>query len=385
MLKNEYSEHTILGYSTYISRYLRWTTNEEEFTLQQNILDFLRIQLECNPKTYKDCRAAVHLYFKMLTGNGFPIELPKEHNPQVENVLNRFYDYSVNIKRIQQTSARWEVSNVRKLLVQASGDAPYKIEEITAHHIRDYIIEGLTQLTDSSKGRVITAIRNFFKFQKFEGIAVHKSIFLMPLSPAVWKNSTIPELIDDEVFDNLCKTFDTDTAIGKRDRCIILCFTELALRCVEVAALTLDDFDWREGLVLIKNTKNRLDRKLPISEILSHAVIDYLKNARPQTDNRTLFVKFRKLRGQPMRIWHIRSVVRKILEKCGDNVPSTGTRILRQTAGSKIFNVGNSLKMAADILGHESLDSTVRYVKTDINSLHQIAATWPHSLGKVGV
>jgi len=384
MLEHEYTEQTTLGYSAYISRYLRWSTEENGYPIEQSIRYFLEVQLECNPENYNECRAAVHLYFKMLTGNRFPGYSKKVCSPEIEVVLNRFYEYSVNIKRIQPNSAKWEMSSVRKLLEHALSENQYSIEAITSHHIRDYVIQCLAHLADSSKGRTITAIRNFFKFQKFEGVPVHESIFLMPLSPAVWKNSTVPALLDYEKFDRLYEKPDTSTATGKRDRCIILCFTELALRCVEVAALTLDDFDWREGVVLIKNTKNCLDRKLPISAKLSQAVIEYLKDARPQTDSRALFIKFRKFRGQPMRIWHIRSVVRKVLEKYGDDVPSTGTRILRQTAGSKIYNAGNSLKMAADILGHESLDSTALYVKTDKDSLRQAAAPWPRPLGKVG-
>jgi site-specific recombinase XerD len=73
----------------------------------------------------------------------------------------------------------------------------------------------------------------------------------------------------------------------------------------------------------------------------------------------------------------IRGVVRRIYEKSGTEIKSTGTHILRRTAATKIYNAGNSLKMTADILGHESLDSTVRYTKLDISGLLQAASPWP--------
>jgi site-specific recombinase XerD len=81
----------------------------------------------------------------------------------------------------------------------------------------------------------------------------------------------------------------------------------------------------------------------------------------------------------------IRGVVRRIYARCGADIPSTGTHILRRTAGSKIYNAGNSLKTTADILGHESLDSTVFYVRADMAGLRQVAATWPHATRKAGI
>ena len=73
----------------------------------------------------------------------------------------------------------------------------------------------------------------------------------------------------------------------------------------------------------------------------------------------------------------IRGVVRRIYEKSGADIKSTGTHILRRTAATKIYSAGNSLKMTADILGHESLDSTVRYTKTDISEILKAASSWP--------
>jgi len=270
-------------------------------------------------------------------------------------------------------------------LEYATGDMPCRIENITAHEIREFVVNHLVHLSDSSKGRTVTAIRNFFRFQKFEGVPVHGSIFLLPLSPAVWKNAAFPTTMDEDVFNGLCEVPNNDTPAGKRDRCIILCFTELALRCIEVATLTVDDFNWHEGYVSIKNTKTHSDRKLPVSEKLGQSIIEYLKTARPLTTSRILLVRFKHTRGEPMGCGQIRGVVRRIYANCGAEVESTGTHILRRTAGTKLYNAGNSLKLTADILGHESLDSTVRYTKADITGLRQVAAPWPVAAVKAGV
>jgi site-specific recombinase XerD len=350
--------------------------------LEENIVDFLIFERKHSLQTYNDCRAALYLYFKMVKGKDFSIAQSNECDRTIEVLMKGFYDYSVDIKRIKPSSAIWEVSCVRNFLLYTSIGKPCCLETITAHDIHKFVVERLAHLKDSSKGRGVTALRNFFRFQKFEGISVHESIFRLPLSPAVWKSSAFPVVMPEDVFNNLHMIPDTNTLTGKRDRCIILCFTEIALRCIEVAGLTLDDFNWREGSVAIKNTKNHIDRNLPISEKLGQAVTEYIKNARPETTSRVLFVRFKHTRGEPMGCSQIRGVVRRIYEKSGTDIKSTGTHILRRTAATKIYNAGNSLKMTADILGHESLDSTVRYTKADISGIFQAASPWPNS--KVG-
>jgi len=377
MLDNEYTQQTALGYSTYLSRYLRQLSCVETDCAKERVALFLEDQRECNPENFKECRAALYLYLKMMTGECIPRRAPRTSIPEIEAIIRRFHDYSVEIKRISVGSANSEASHVRDFLEHISRNDSNRLESITAFEIRDYVVDRLAHLKDSSKGRMVTSVRNFFRFQRFEGAPVHESVFLLPLSPAVWKNAPFPATMDDAVFSSLHEVPNKDTATGKRNRCIILCFTELALRCIEVASLTLDDFNWHEGYVSIKNTKNKSDRKLPISEKLGQSIIEYLQSARPMSASRTLFVRFRHTCGEPMGVSQVRGVVGRVYAKSGAEIKATGTHILRRTAGTKLYNSGNSLKLTADILGHESLDSTVLYTKADMIGLRQVAAPWP--------
>ena len=50
---------------------------------------------------------------------------------------------------------------------------------------------------------------------------------------------------------------------------------------------------------------------------------------------------------------------------------------IRRTAASNIYNCGAGIKLTADILGHESLDSTTHYVRVDFTALREICHEWP--------
>ena len=74
---------------------------------------------------------------------------------------------------------------------------------------------------------------------------------------------------------------------------------------------------------------------------------------------------------------NVRYVIRNAFEKEHITGYWKGTHALRRTAASKIFNNGTGLKLTADILGHESLDSTKAYIKVDFEHLKAVAAPWP--------
>ena len=74
---------------------------------------------------------------------------------------------------------------------------------------------------------------------------------------------------------------------------------------------------------------------------------------------------------------NVRYVTRNAFEKEHITGYWKGTHALRRTAASKIFNNGTGLKLTADKLGHESLDSTKAYIKVDFEHLKAVVVPWP--------
>ncbi len=378
MQKQEYSDASVTRYCTYLSRFLRQSELPQADTLKEELEVFLETEKVNTPRTFKYCRAALRLYYMMAGGDKLKSRAETTATPELAGLLQHFREYSLEVKHIKEDTADSEVNHVRWFLEYAFIHNPQAFANgLTAEDIRRYVVERLAALSDASKGRMITSIRNFFRCQAFYGQPVHPSIFRLPLSPAVWKKSAFPTTIDINIFNTLHRIPDGNTAAGKRNCCIILCFTQLALRCSEVAALTLDDFNWQGGYVTVRNTKNGSERILPLPAMMGDALVEYLAQARPQTSCRTLFVRFSHQRGEPMGCSQVRGVIRRNGAKAGLEDNACGTHILRRTAATKLYNAGNSLKLTADILGHESLNSTTHYAKTDLDGLLSVASSWP--------
>jgi integrase len=164
-----------------------------------------------------------------------------------------------------------------------------------------------------------------------------------------------------------------DTSRHVRDRALLLVFLRLGLRREEVANLTVRDIDWRDGVLHIRSTKTYRDRNLPLPNDVGRAVVAHLRHQRPHP------VRVFEPRRPPFTAQrsydHVGNAVRAVLVRAG--IVDRGVHALRHTAATTMVNGGASFKDVADVLGHQSLATTLIYAKLDLRSLMQVALPWP--------
>jgi site-specific recombinase XerD len=249
---------------------------------------------------------------------------------------------------------------------------------ITANDVIVFFSKERSNLCTSSMGVTVTAIRRFFRFLQHNDIEIHTSVLNLPLSVPVWsKGSSLPITITEHDLVQLTEYEFSSTSTGRRDKAILLCFTELGLRCGEVANLQIGDIEWTRGTVFIRKTKTNAERELPVSKKLGDALEDYVLHSRPVSLGSALFFKCVKQMFEPASTETVRSVIRRLYQKVGIDGWHVGTHALRRTVGSQLYNAGNDLKTVADLLGHASITATKAYVRIDIESLRELSSPWP--------
>lgn len=375
----EYHERSIRDYSKYVSGFMMsefYSDNSK--TLEKKLNAYLEYAKHKNLQSFKHIRAAIHLFYYMEVGKPLVSHEITSENQEIEKYLILLQNYLKDIRGLSQATIASELSHSQRFLKFIEQDQKsLDMEKVTAMDIVNFCIKELSGLKPSSQGRIATSIRNLFRCLQFNRYLIDSSIFRLPLTPAVWKSANLPVVLDKTDIEKIKSIYTHDTPAQIRNNAIMLCFTELGLRCMEVARLSLDDFQWSEGIVTIRNTKTLVERKLPMSKILGNAIAHYLQDARPVTSNRILFLRFAHKCGDSMGREQIRGVVRRAYDKAGMPKSLTGTHILRKTVASSLYNNGNSLKMVADILGHQSIDSTTTYTKLNIKQLSEAASAWP--------
>ena len=324
-------------------------------------------------------KVAANRYFEMVTRQSI-LQFESSHQGElaVQPVLDDFLEYSVGFKGMSETAAVSECRHIRAFLKQLEEKDVTDYTSITVSHIRDYITFKLRHLKPSSIGRHITSLRNFFRFLKFKGINIDPAILTLPMVAANWNGRNIPVTLKQEEEQQLRSYLFPDTELGARNRIILLLMLDLGLRCSEIPDIMLYDIHWNTGTIIIRNTKNMSGRELPLSEELGKALEVYLLNYRPQTSVSYLLLNTKPCREQSgMTVGSVRSVVRHLFKICSISGWWKGTHALRRTAASHIYNSGAGLKLTADILGHESVNSSTHYVKVDLESLKPLCREWP--------
>ena len=170
----------------------------------------------------------------------------------------------------------------------------------------------------------------------------------------------------------LLEAVERRTATGRRDYAMLLLLVTYGLRAREVAALALDDIDWRQERLHVPQRKAGHSAAFPLSPVVGQALVDYLQQGRPRTADRHVF--FRTLAPQqPITAAAVSSRAAHYLHKIGVCVPRLGSHTLRHTCAQRLVDAQFDLKVIGDYLGHSSPASTEIYTKVDIEALRDVA------------
>ena len=270
----------------------------------------------------------------------------------------------------------YRVRNARQFLDRHFGDAPAVPDRLRPADLQDYFRRHAGHLKPGSVAVLASSLRSFFRFLALSHGFDPSLAGVVPAAPQ-WPMDRLPRSLSDEDLRAVLDHFDTGTATGRRDLAMIRCMSDLGLRVSEVVALTLDDIDWRRGVVTIRCDKGRRGRALPLPAPLGRAITAYLRCGRPSSADRHLFLRHTFLPGTPVTHDLVRGVFRRAYATATGQPDSVGTHVLRHTAASRMRAAGHSLKGIADVLGHRSVDTTTIYVKLDVEALRAVALPWP--------
>lgn len=216
-----------------------------------------------------------------------------------------------------------------------------------------------------------SVLRVFLRYAQREGL-VRDGLWKTVEWPQAYRLSTIPRSISWDEVGKVLAAVDRRTPCGKRDYAILLLLVTYGLRSREVAALTLDDIDWKHERLAIPERKAGHSTAFPLSREVGEALVDYLRHGRPHDPDRHVF--FRSVAPQrPIGADAISSRARSYLLRTGIAVPRPGSHTLRHSAVQRLVDTGFSLKTIGDYVGHRSAASTDIYAKVAVESLRQVA------------
>ena len=292
-------------------------------------------------------------------------------------LVEAFADHQRRTRGLRDRTLQGYSRIVRPLIRSSLGEDPVNIGDLGSGHVTEFVHAMSERFSPRSMKNVRTALRSFFRYLQAEGLGDERLGLSIPAMPS-WRHTTLPRGLNDEQLRSLRTSFDVSTPCGRRDCAIVECLASLGLRPGEVAALRLDDINWRSGTVHIHTRKTGRGAVLPLPGDAGRSIVDYLRHERPSSEQRQLFLQhLGRKRGVPVSSGLVSAVVYRGLHRAGIDAPISGAYVLRHTVASRMVGRGVSLKEVADFLGHHSLDTTMIYAKLNVAALREVAMPWP--------
>jgi len=142
----------------------------------------------------------------------------------------------------------------------------------------------------------------------------------------------------------------------------------LGLRSKEISLITLDDISFGKGEIKLTNRKNRSPIILPLPLDTIKAIAAYIVGARHKTGNRTLFIGL-IAPYEPLCSAVISRNISKYVRKVN---PAASAYWLRHTYAQRLLEKGASIFEIKEMLGHESIQSTKKYLHINIKLMREV-------------
>jgi integrase/recombinase XerD len=293
----------------------------------------------------------------------------------VERLLARYREYLASERGLAPATVALNVRLVRPFLLERANTAGEHLglEGLTAGEVAEFVV-GQCRRRPRSAQRIVTSLRSLLRFLHVTGVLGQPLAAAVP-SVAGWKLAGLPQALDaGQVAALLDSCAQQRRATGLRDLAILTLLFRMGLRAGEVAALGLDDIDWRLGEITVRGKGNRCDR-MPLPADVGAALVAYLRDGRPAAARgRTVFV-----RAQAPYSALTTAAVTTVVACAGvrAGVGPVHAHRLRHSAATAMLRSGGSLREIGQALRHVRLLTTAIYAKVDIEALRALARPWP--------
>lgn len=297
----------------------------------------------------------------------------RRHHPQpFADVLPGFFEHLVDERGLRPASLRHYRHHLDGFEAYLSRIGVRGISELSPTILSAFIVErSAAGLAKSTVRDTAGVLRVFLRYAHREG-ALAADLSDVVEWPQLYRLSNIPRSISWEEVNRTLAGVDRRTEAGRRDYAILLLLVTYGLRGREVAALTLDDIDWKRERLAIPERKAGHSTAFPLSVVVGEALVDYLRHGRPASPDRHVFFRAVAPR-RPIGPAAVSSLARHYLLKAGVEVPRPGSHTLRHSAVQRLVDADFDLKTIGDFVGHRTARSTEVYAKVAVEALREVA------------
>lgn len=268
------------------------------------------------------------------------------------NYIQRFKNY-LSAKRYSDNTVKSyseAISTFLKFYAQKS------ITEIENKDIERFNIEYIlkNKLSASYQNQVVNAIKLFF-------MIVHEKKMVVDLIQRPRKEHKLPNVLSKEEVKAILNAHH-----NLKHKTMLSLIYSCGLRRSELLHLKPSDIDSKRNLIIIRQSKGKKDRIVPLSSKILVMLREYFKIFKPKT---WLFEGQKE--SEPYSEKSLQNVLKQSLAKCNITKPVT-LHWLRHSYATHLLENGTDLRYIQELLGHSSSRTTEIYTHVSTENIRNI-------------
>jgi len=243
-----------------------------------------------------------------------------------------------------------------------------KLEKLTIEQIDNFLADFFRDFSEATRRVYRGHLRGFLSYLFHEKGILSKDLAPLVVGAPIFSRGKPPKFLRPEEVKKLFTVLRYETASELRSAAVIHMAYMLGLRPCEIASLKLDDIDFGKAEVCLRHRKNNRFERLPLPEPALKAITAYLVGGRAKSQHRALFLTLAPP-FRPLGPNTVTECIRACLRKAGLN---GGAYRLRHTYAQNLLEAGASLYEVKEMLGHDSIESTRRYLHVHIHLMRKV-------------
>ena len=293
-----------------------------------------------------------------------PIEKEKYLLPNV-------YEQYLNYYTTTRQTGNNRIISIRRVLAAFDDyleNTKTKLAALTIEHIDAFFADFNGNFSQSTCKVYRCLVRGFLSYLFHQRQILNRNLAPLVVGAPIFARAKPPTFLRADELKRLFDNIDLSSQSGLRTYAMLQLAYTLGLRPIEICQITLDNISFRKAELNIDWRKCHNPLKLPVPEVTIKAIAAYIIGVRPQSAFRTLFLSLHPPYG-PITPTTVHYYFKTTMHKIN---PAASVYWLRHTYAQNLLEAGVSLFEIKELLGHDSIESTRKYLLIHIKLMREV-------------
>jgi integrase/recombinase XerD len=201
-----------------------------------------------------------------------------------QGLVREYRDHLEQVRGLAEVTMSHHASTVSELLEFLGYDAdPAVVRRLVIRQIEAFLAAISPHIGRESLQHVVAHIRSFLRFLVGRG-EIRDGLQREIDTPRVYRGERLPRSLPWKTVEQFLAAIDRSTPMGRRDYAIFLLITTYGLRAGEVAAMQLDDIEWRADRLRVPRPMLKMPIVLPLTKEVGAAIAVVAPSPTPALD-----------------------------------------------------------------------------------------------------